>query len=108
MLGDVTAPEQNRPGRRRERCQEPRQALKVRTCGGGQNVAPLEVGDHRIPVAEYIAASLMARYPLRQVCALLSLLRVSHVPVSAPDHWSARPGLRPRSSSPTDDHHGAG
>jgi hypothetical protein len=56
MLGDVTATEQNRPSRRRERCQEPRQALQVRTLGGGKNVAPPEVSDDRIPVTEHIAA----------------------------------------------------
>jgi hypothetical protein len=50
MLGDVTAPQQNRPSGRRERYQEPRQALQVRTRGGGKNVAPRKIGDDRIQV----------------------------------------------------------
>ena len=56
MLGDVTAPEQHLPSGRRERFQEPRQALKIRTCGGDENVAPRKVGDDRIPVTEHIVA----------------------------------------------------
>ena len=50
MLGDVTAPEQNRPSGHRERYQEPRQALQVRACGSGENVAAGEVSDDRIQV----------------------------------------------------------
>jgi hypothetical protein len=50
MLGDVTAPEQNRPSGHRERYQEPRQALQVRACGSGENVAACEVSDGRIQV----------------------------------------------------------
>ena len=40
----------------REGCQELRQALKVRARGGGENVAPGEVGDDRIPVTWHVVA----------------------------------------------------
>jgi len=50
MPGEVTASQQHRPSRRRERNHELRQAPQVRAAGSGENVAPRQIGDDRIPV----------------------------------------------------------